>query len=182
MTATRRTSRSATLVIRRRVTRSVPWLRLLLCRIVQVMLCSYPLALLCETAEPELLEIVVAVGGPALDAEVGGGVSQVRRAGGAEPPAVRRPPGRRLVQRRDPLHHAGAILLPLLGTSATTHPHPQLANNSVCDILTIANGVQVGAYPFEDPQYPNNDIRTFQVSAWCVMLLCLGMHTTWTDP
>ena len=21
---------------------------------------------------------------------------------------------------------------------------------------------QVGAYPFEDPQYPNSDIRTFQ--------------------
>ena len=28
----------------------------------------------------------------------------------------------------------------------------------------IRSCMQVGAYPFEDPQYPNSDIRTFQVS------------------
>ena len=31
--------------------------------------------------------------------------------------------------------------------------------------MTTADDVQVGAYPFEDPQYPNSDIRTFQASA-----------------
>ena len=30
---------------------------------------------------------------------------------------------------------------------------------------TAPDGAQVGAYPFEDPQYPNSDIRTFQACA-----------------